>query len=237
MSSEKKSFVLHVDSLVVLKKMSNEQAGIFIKAVLQYQEEETLPELPFGLDLVFELFVNQFKRDHEKYLNILEKRRLAGAMGGRQKVANASTQNQELAPSTNNDSVSVNVNESVNVTDNVNDIKGTKKFVPPTIDEVSDFFYSKATDKKLGYEYSKEFAEKFIGHYTLTNWKYGKAKVPIKDWKLALANSWNVDQWIQEQEQKKIKLQNNGQQQRTPTVKRFTGGVDPPPPGTPFGQL
>lgn len=29
----------------------------------------------------------------------------------------------------------------------------------------------------------------------------------------------------------------NGQQHKSATVKRFTGGVDPPPQGTPFGQL
>jgi hypothetical protein len=46
----------------------------------------------------------------------------------------------------------------------------------------------------------KDFdSEKFFAHYALANWKYGKAKTPIKDWKLAAINAygrgsgWAVD--------------------------------------------
>ncbi len=46
----------------------------------------------------------------------------------------------------------------------------------------------------------KDFdAEKFFAHYALADWKYGKAKTPIKDWKLAAINAygrgsgWAVD--------------------------------------------
>lgn len=163
MSSEKKSFVLHVDSLVVLKKMSNEQAGIFIKAVLQYQEEETLPELPFGLDLVFELFVNQFKRDHEKYSKIIEKRKLAGSNGGKQKVANArfaTNEKQVLAKPTNNDSVSDNVNDSDNVNVSVNESESV------TVNEKVKKKSSSSTDEVNTNDYLKvynDFLEKKIG--------------------------------------------------------------------------
>jgi hypothetical protein len=42
-------------------------------------------------------------------------------------------------------------------------------------------------------------ADKFFAHYALAGWKYGKAKTPIKDWKLAAINAyasgkgWAVD--------------------------------------------
>ncbi len=46
----------------------------------------------------------------------------------------------------------------------------------------------------------KDFdSEKFFAHYALADWKYGKAKTPIKDWKLAAINAygrgsgWAVD--------------------------------------------
>lgn len=34
-------------------------------------------------------------------------------------------------------------------------------------------------------------ADKFFNHYTLSGWKYGKAKTPIKDWKRAAANAYS----------------------------------------------
>jgi len=38
----------------------------------------------------------------------------------------------------------------------------------------------------------KDFdADKFFAHYALAGWKYGKAKTPIKDWKLAAINAYS----------------------------------------------
>jgi hypothetical protein len=34
-------------------------------------------------------------------------------------------------------------------------------------------------------------ADKFFAHYALAGWKYGKAKTPIKDWKLAAINAYS----------------------------------------------
>lgn len=223
-----------------------DQATIFQNLFYFHLDNENLINLNnLSVKLVWKMIEPNLKRNIASYDRRCDTSAENGAKGGRPR------KNQEVTEKENNlnnltqkpietkkpietlnDSDSVS--DSVPVSDSENESTGTKKFVPPSIDEVADYFFSISTDKKLGYEYSKIFAEKFIGHYTLTNWKYGKAKVPIKNWKLALTNSWNVDQWINEQEQKK----NNGNTYKRPEkTGRLTGRVEPPPHGTPFGQL
>lgn len=58
----------------------------------------------------------------------------------------------------------------------------TKRFTPPTVDEVSEYVREK------GY---KVDPERFIDYYTATGWMYGKTK--MKDWKAAVRN-WNRNQ-------------------------------------------
>ena len=127
----RKSFILHLDSLCILDEMTSEQAGEFIKAVYHYQITGELPKLDFAIKMAITPFVNQFARDAEKYDTVVEKRKLAGSMGGKQRVANASKSKQVLASANTskqnqaNQAVSVNdsdnVNDSVSDNDNVND--------------------------------------------------------------------------------------------------------------------
>ena len=80
-----KSFILHKDSLFVLNEMTNEQAGKFIKSIFEYQISGKLPPLDFGLKMAVSPFINQFKRDQEKYQNIVERNKNNGSKGGRPK--------------------------------------------------------------------------------------------------------------------------------------------------------
>jgi hypothetical protein len=63
-----KSFILHKDSLSILDKMEDKQAGQLFKAIYYYQINNRLPEdIDPVLDLLATTFINQFKRDQEKY--------------------------------------------------------------------------------------------------------------------------------------------------------------------------
>ena len=93
----KTSFVLHIDGLSILDKMSDEMAGRFLKNLYQYKKTGIVPDVDFPMELAMTPFINQFIRDEEKYHKTVEKRALAGSLGGKQKVANASKSQQVLA--------------------------------------------------------------------------------------------------------------------------------------------
>ena len=109
--TQNKSFILHKDSLSVLNKLTDEQAGKLFKSIFIYQTENVLPDDNL-ISIIFEPFLNQFKRDVENYKKTCEARKIAGSKGGKQKVANASKSKQKVANLA--DSDNKNKNESKN---------------------------------------------------------------------------------------------------------------------------
>lgn len=107
----KKSFILYCDSLSILKDLNNQQAGMLFKAIAAYHNNEA-QVLPQELSLVFILFKNQFDRDENKWQEIKNKRVIAGAKGGKQKVANA-TKSKQKTPVSVNGNVTVTVNDKI----------------------------------------------------------------------------------------------------------------------------
>jgi hypothetical protein len=84
MNDKKKSFLLYLDTLEILHKLTDEQAGKLLKAFLAYHSEQDLKLDPM-LDLVFFSFQAQFERDGIKYNNIVERNKNNGLKGGRPK--------------------------------------------------------------------------------------------------------------------------------------------------------
>lgn len=122
-NSKNKSFILHLDSLVILEKLSDEQAGKIFKAIYTYQKTNEILQLDFALDLAFTPFLNQFARDEEKYKITCERRKEAGSKGGKQKVANASKSKQKVANLADNKNKSDSKNDSDSDSESKNIIK------------------------------------------------------------------------------------------------------------------
>jgi hypothetical protein len=123
MSSKRKSFVLHKDSLDILPDLTDDQAGKLFKAIHAYQIDAEI-SLDQITKMVFLPFKNQFIRDDEKYLETCERRAVAGSKGGKQKVANASNCKQKVA------NVADSVSKSKSVSKSVSDKEVIKELTP-----------------------------------------------------------------------------------------------------------
>jgi hypothetical protein len=187
----KGSFLLHIDSLCILDKMTDEQAGVLLKAIYHYQLHGELPVLDFAIEMAVIPFINQFKRNNEKYEQVIEKRKYAGSLGGKQKVANianATSAKQKVANVAVSDSVNVSVSDSVNVNDSVNEKKekNTKNvFSPPTSLEVENYFFENG--------YKREAGTKAYNYYSVANWQDSKGN-KVKNWKQKMQAVWFKDE-------------------------------------------
>jgi len=171
----KKSFIFHIDSLIILDRMSDEQAGQFIKIAYYFMQNGELPECEFAMEMAITPFVNQWIRDNEKWDNVRNKRIIAGAKGGKQKVANASK--SKKVPY-----VSVNVNANVNGSVNANVNKNNNI---PTLQEVKSYFAEKG--------YREDVAERAYEFYNVADWHDSKGK-KVKNWKQKMQSVWFKDE-------------------------------------------
>jgi hypothetical protein len=79
----KTSFLIHIDSLNILDKITDEQAGKLFKAIHHYHKHGVLPEMELLLEIAVTPFLNQFARDEEKYQRVVDRNRINGEKGGR----------------------------------------------------------------------------------------------------------------------------------------------------------
>ncbi len=146
MTSKRKSFVLHKDSLEILPDLTDEQAGKLFKAIYAYQIDEEI-KLDQIIKMVFLPFKNQFARDDSKYLETCERRAIAGSKGGKQKVANASKSKQKVA----------NVADSVSKSksDSKSDSDSKKEVTNDRFAEFWDLYGKKSDSAKCKAKFSK----------------------------------------------------------------------------------
>ena len=162
---QKKSFILHLDSLDVFDDLNNQEAGELIKTIIKYQRLKQdgisfdLSEIDNTLIRVaFKPFKAQFDRDYEKYLSIVERNKLNGKRGGRpQKTQNnpvgfSETQNNPVGFSgffknpkktdNDNDNIKDNDNKKENniiLTDNSTDNKQNNIIEKKEIKNISKY--------------------------------------------------------------------------------------------------
>ena len=120
MAENKKSFVLYADQRGIFNKLSDEQAGVLIKHIFAYVNDEN-PKADFVTELAFESIMRQLKRDLNKWSETRQGRSKAGKASAE---ARRNKKEQDSTNSTNVKSVqqsSTNPTVNVNATVNVND--------------------------------------------------------------------------------------------------------------------
>ena len=170
--TQNKSFILHKDSLSVLNKLSDEQAGKLFKSIFIYQIENILPEDAFT-SIIFEPFLNQFKRDEEKYQNVVERNKINIAKRWNKPNTKNTTGKIGIPKDTKN-ADKVNVTDKVTVIDKETDKETKKVFTPPVLDEIIKYF------KENGY--TEKSANTAYNYYNSANWKDSKGN-KVKNWK------------------------------------------------------
>jgi hypothetical protein len=122
MAKDKTSFVLYSDSKSIIDLMTNEQAGLLLKTLFAYVNDEN-PVIDNSIAIVFEMIKLQLKRDLKKWEQTKEGRSVAGkASAEAKKLAKLNQQNSTnstnvdfVQQTSTNSTVSVSVNDSVNV--------------------------------------------------------------------------------------------------------------------------
>lgn len=151
--SNRKSFVLHKDSLQVLDDLSDEQAGRLFKAIRAIQLGEDI-EIDALTKIALSPFKAQFVRDNEKYERIVERNKNNGLKGGRPKTEDNPEEAKKPSGLINNPenpqkAVSVSVSDSDSVSDK--DIKelDQSKIARAQLQEDSFNYWWKEYPKKV----------------------------------------------------------------------------------------
>jgi hypothetical protein len=191
--TKNKFFILHKDSLSILNKLTDEQAGQLFKAIYKYQLNNTLPQDNF-ISIIIDPFLNQFKRDDIKYQNVIERNKINIAKRWNKPNTKNTTRKTGIPKDTKNtDSDSDSDSESKNKNDqeyiinsnniliekNITKKEKVKNFVKPTIEELIDYCNKNVLNVD---------PENFIDYYNSNGWKVGKNA--MKDWQ-ATARTWH----------------------------------------------
>ena len=202
MTEPKNSFVLYLDQLKHINKLSDEQAGKLIKGIYQYETYNETPCFDDPLvDIVFGFISDQLERDRIKYEEKCSQNRENGSKGGRPRKANGFQENpqkangfQEKPKKADNDTDNDTENYSDNDADHGNESdkciapqaeplletdkpKRQSRFIPPTVETVRQYI------AEIG---STIDAESFVDYYTANGWRAGKN--PMKDWRATVRN-------------------------------------------------
>jgi hypothetical protein len=81
----KESFVLYTSYKKQIDLLNNEQKGLLLSAIFNYQLNEDLPKMDGMTSILFSVIKDQLDRDNEKYQKVCDKRKQSGKMGGRPK--------------------------------------------------------------------------------------------------------------------------------------------------------
>lgn len=204
----KETFVLRTENRQVIERMSNEDAGALLKALMAHAdgEEVDLDSLSGKADVVYLQMAAQMDRMEAAYQEKIEKRRLAGLMSGEaranknEQTRTNANKSEQTGTKTNKREQTVNKNEQTRTNGEQKETipvpvpvpvpvspKGDKResarararITPPTKEEVRA--YAKENGLILD-------ADRFVDYYTANGWIFGGKT--MEDW-TAAARYWS----------------------------------------------
>lgn len=177
----KNSFVLYTDYLEQIKLLDMEQRGILITNIFLYQIGEQIEEMDGMTMMAFAFIKSQIDRDNDKYEETIKKRKEAGAIGGKQKVANlASAKSAKQKVANLADNVNDNVNVNVNVNKDILSCNTTEYPYKDVIDYLNLVAGTKFKDKSK--DSRKHIKARFDEGFTLDDFKK-VIDIKVSEWK------------------------------------------------------
>lgn len=178
----RETFILRTENRQVIERMSNEDAGALLKALMAHAdgEEVDLDSLSGKADVVYLQMAAQMDRMEAAYQEKIEKRRLAGLMSGEARA----NKNEQTRTNANKREQKATIPIPVPVPvspkgDKRESARARARFTPPTKEEVRA--YAKENGLVLD-------ADRFVDFYESKGWMVGKTK--MVDWEAA-ARNWS----------------------------------------------
>ena len=190
---QKNSFVLQTRLNAIVAKLSERQAGILFKGILNYAENGVKANFEDGMvDVVFEMVRQDIDYTSNKYAEICKRNAENGKLGGRPKNPNKPNGYFENPNKPNGFFEKHNdVDNDVDVDNELLDKSNNKekeikekeisistRFVKPTVEEIKAY----CTERNNGID-----AQSFFDFYQSKGWKVGNT--PMKDWR-ACVRTW-----------------------------------------------
>lgn len=200
-----KSFIIHKDSLLILNELSDDEAGKLFKAIFHYQTFGNIEKIDQLTKIALNPFLNQFKRDQEKWEEECKRSSEKGKLGnlkrwhpnlysqvekGELSFDNAQsilkdrppippdpTRSLRIPGSLDSDSDSDSDNKNNKKKEISSDISKKKNFQKPILEEIKTY----CLERKNNID-----PEKWLDYYESNGWKVGKN--PMKDWKAVIRN-------------------------------------------------
>lgn len=151
-ATEKNSFLLYHSYAKHFKKLSDEQLGKLIRAIMQYEIDKTYPDLDdLALDMAFSFMVEQLEIDREKYQARVKASQTNGKQGGRPKGKNLKNQQVNLETQE-TDRLNSKPKKPVDVNDDVDVDEEDKEEDNPPISPQGE---------EVGFDFAVFFAKKY----------------------------------------------------------------------------
>lgn len=160
------------------KKLSDQELGRLFRALMEYSESGTAPDLTGRESIAFDFIADEIDRDKSAYAEKCRKNAENGAKGGKRSVAVGSERKREEPKSSETDKVEgIRNKELKEIPTNV----GTKKssaFQPPTVEEVRSYCTERGNNVD---------PQTFVDFYEAKGWMVGSNH--MKDWR-ACVRTW-----------------------------------------------
>ena len=178
MADNKKSFLFYVDWNETFKALPDEKAGLLIKHICSYVNDQNPITDDLLINAVFANIKATLKRDLDKWQLKSDKNRESANVRWNKNNANAYKRIKRNAKHADSDIVIDSVIDSVKE-------KKDKRFTPPLISEVKEYFKEKG--------YTEQSAIKAFEYYDVADWKDSKGN-KVKSWKQKMQGVWFKDE-------------------------------------------